>query len=208
MNELIKVGIIDYDQQARIDIKRLIDQYNSNNQGVFIEIIFDREKLSVSKTQQSPVPDILILDVDDQDFRTVEQIKKVYPDIDIVIVTNNDEIKMVRSCFRNGAVSYLLKQSCSALLIKTIITTHEGDSYVSPKIVRALINQLRDSKKYEDLLTARELQVANGIVEGMSYKMIAYQHKLSLDTVRIYVKRIYRKLNINSKGELIAQLAV
>ncbi|MGO3110105.1 MAG: LuxR C-terminal-related transcriptional regulator [Sphingobacterium sp.] len=208
MKELITVGIIDKDEQVRIAIKRLIGEYNSTNQKLTIEILFDRPSLSTSKIRQSPAPDILILDVDDQDLRALEPIKRVYPEIDLVILTNNDEIKMVRRCFRNGAVSYLSKQSCLSVLVNTIINTPHGASYISPKISRALINQLRDSYKYETMLTARELQIANGIVEGMSYKMIAHRHELSLDTVRTYVKRVYRKLKINSKGELIAQLAV
>ncbi|ULT28169.1 helix-turn-helix transcriptional regulator [Sphingobacterium sp. E70] len=70
---------------------------------------------------------------------------------------------------------------------------------MSPSINRALIEQSFKSKKYEDLLTARELQIANGIIEGLSYKMIAQKYTISLDTVRIYIKRIYRKLQINSK---------
>jgi len=208
MNEIIKVGIIDIDEHARHKIIRLINDYNSQNCDLRIEILFEREKLSSSKTQLPPIPDLLILDIDQQDFRIVEQIKRVYRDIDMIVITNIQDIAIVRKSFRNGAVSYLSKQTCFSLLADVIVTIHQGGSYVSPHISRALINQLRDSRKYEDLLTMREVQVANGIVEGMSYKMIAHRYELSLDTVRIYVKRVYRKLNINSKGELIAQLAI
>jgi len=92
-------------------------------------------------------------------------------------------------------------------LINAIVITLNQGSFVSPTINRALIEQAFSPKKYEDMLTARELQIANGIVEGLSYKLIAQQYHISLDTVRIYIKRVYRKLNINSKGELIAQLS-
>ena len=76
---------------------------------------------------------------------------------------------------------------------------------MSPDICRSLVEQAYLRKKYEDVLTQREQQVARGIVEGMSYKMIAGQYNISLDTVRAYVKRVYRKLKINSKSELMAQ---
>ncbi|NQD69792.1 DNA-binding response regulator [Sphingobacterium shayense] len=208
MNETIKIGIIDIDEHARKDINRLVSEYNTENKNLTIDILFESEKLSPSKIQRPPLPDLLILDIEQQDFRTVEQIKRIYPNIDVIVATKIQDIATVRKSFRNGAISYLCKQTCMPLLTDAIVTIHQGGSYVSPKISRALINQLRESKKYEDLLTTREMQVANGIVEGMSYKMIAHRYELSLDTVRIYVKRVYRKLNINSKGELIAQLAV
>ncbi|MNT70924.1 Oxygen regulatory protein NreC [compost metagenome] len=122
-------------------------------------------------------------------------------------MTQLADVKTVRRAFRNGAVSYVLKDTCLQYLFHAIIITLNHGSFVSPTINRALIEQAFSSKKYEDMLTARELQIANGIVEGLSYKLIAQQYHISLDTVRIYIKRVYRKLNINSKGELIAQLS-
>lgn len=51
-------------------------------------------------------------------------------------------------------------------------------------------------------LTPRELDVANGILDGLSYKLIAAKYDISLSTVRMNIRSIYRKLNINSKSEL------
>jgi DNA-binding CsgD family transcriptional regulator len=47
--------------------------------------------------------------------------------------------------------------------------------------------------------------VVDGIVAGLSYKLVADTMNISIDTVRKYIKSIYRKLHINSKGELIAK---
>jgi len=208
MKKQITVGIIDTDQSARDTIKGILRQGNTTSLDHTFDVLFDQAKLSDPKTEITVVPDVLILDTYEQDFRIVEQIKRRFPLIEIVIVSNIEDIKVIRKCFRHGAVSYICKQTCLQLLVSSLLTIQQGGSYVSPHITRALINQLRESKKYEELLTVRELQVANGIVDGMSYKMIAHYHALSLDTVRIYIKRIYRKLKINSKGELIAQFTV
>ena len=54
-------------------------------------------------------------------------------------------------------------------------------------------------------LNDREKQVVKGIVNGLSYKLIAIEYHVSIDTVRKYIKSVYRKLQINSKGELIAK---
>jgi DNA-binding CsgD family transcriptional regulator len=54
-------------------------------------------------------------------------------------------------------------------------------------------------------LSEREKQVVDGIVAGLSYKLVADNMNVSIDTVRKHIKNIYRKLHINSKGELIAR---
>ncbi|WP_418359276.1 LuxR C-terminal-related transcriptional regulator [Sphingobacterium detergens] len=200
---MITVGIIDSDEQARQETQRILNTKNkaAANQ---IEVIFDIGKGRVDRAMTAP--DVLILDIEHQEPLIVEHVKSLFPKTEIVILTNTCDVKTVRSCFRHGAVGYLLKQTCMDSLLSAIkITLNEG-SFVSPGVNRALIEQSFKSKKYEDLLTARELQIANGIIEGLSYKMIAQKYTISLDTVRIYIKRIYRKLQINSKGELIAQL--
>ena len=53
-------------------------------------------------------------------------------------------------------------------------------------------------------LTAREMEVVRGIEDGLSYKLIADRHAVSIDTVRNHIRTVYRKLQINSKGELMA----
>ncbi len=53
------------------------------------------------------------------------------------------------------------------------------------------------------LLTERQQEIMQGIVDGLSYKMIADRLDISIDTMRTHIMHIYRLLNINSKGELI-----
>lgn len=200
---MITVGIIDSDECARQETQRILNTKNkvAANQ---IEVIFDIGNGRVAGAMAAP--DVLILDIEHQEPLIVEHVKSIFPKTEIVILTNTCDVKTVRSCFRYGAIGYLLKQTCMDSLLSAIkISLNEG-SFVSPGVNRALIEQSFKSKKIEDLLTARELQIANGIIEGLSYKMVAQKYSISLDTVRIYIKRIYRKLHINSKGELIAQL--
>ena len=53
-----------------------------------------------------------------------------------------------------------------------------------------------------------DLWVFNGILDGLSYKLVADRHNLSIDSVRSHIKNIYRKLNINSKSELFNKFKV
>ena len=200
---MITVGIIDRDESARQETQRILNEENEVRANR-IEVLFDIGSGAVDRTMLAP--DILLVDIENQEPLIVEHAKNAFPRTEIIILTRASDVRTVRNCFRYGAVSYLLKQTCLQSLVSAInITLNEG-SFVSPSVNRALIEQSFKSKKYEDLLTARELQIAKGIIEGLSYKMIAQKYTISLDTVRIYIKRIYRKLQINSKGELIAQL--
>ena len=54
-------------------------------------------------------------------------------------------------------------------------------------------------------LSQRERQVLTGLVNGESYKEIAYNLDISLDTVRTYIRRMYRKLGVHSMGEAISR---
>jgi DNA-binding CsgD family transcriptional regulator len=55
-------------------------------------------------------------------------------------------------------------------------------------------------------LTEREKDIVNGILDGLSYKLIADKYNIAIDTVRMNVKKVYRKLNINSKSELFKMM--
>ncbi|MNL01040.1 Oxygen regulatory protein NreC [compost metagenome] len=204
---MIKVGIIDSDEHSRVNIKRILIDNCLDGQPVPIDILFNSASSMLPMGSHPLRPDVIILDIQHQDATIIEKVSKMYPETEIIVLTQLADVKTVRRAFRNGAVSYVLKDTCLQYLFHAIIITLNHGSFVSPTINRALIEQAFSSKKYEDMLTARELQIANGIVEGLSYKLIAQQYHISLDTVRIYIKRVYRKLNINSKGELIAQLS-
>lgn len=201
---MITVGIIDMDERERAETKKTISEVNKPEANIPIHVLFDGCTLASSGRHQ--IPDVIIVDIDQQDSLIIERLKSVFPRAEVLVLTNNCNVRMIRSCFRQGALGYLLKETCLQSLKNAIAMTLGNGSFISPFVNRVLIEQAFSVKQSENLLTARELQIANGILEGLSYKMIAQKYAISLDTVRIYIKRIYRKFQINSKGELIAQL--
>ena len=76
---------------------------------------------------------------------------------------------------------------------------------MSPSIARKVINHFSPKQEKTEglLLTGRQQQIVNGLVDGLSYKMIADQYMISVETVRDHIKKIYRKLQVNSKAEVI-----
>ena len=76
-------------------------------------------------------------------------------------------------------------------------------SYMSPTIARKVVQYFQPKQRQKQQLTPRQEQIVEGIVRGDSYDMIAANLMISLSTVQDHIKKIYRKLQIHSKGELI-----
>jgi DNA-binding NarL/FixJ family response regulator len=76
---------------------------------------------------------------------------------------------------------------------------------MSPRIARKVIEYFQPKQKVEKSLTKREYDIVVSLVEGLSYKMIADKYHISIDTVRQHIRNVYRKLNVNSKAEVITK---
>lgn len=199
---MINVGIIDSDYLTRTMVRMLLTNQNQKD----IAIIFELDKLpSVGSVNDLGQPHLVLVDLKDSSPRLVKSVKFLFPTSYILVLSDFWKVDIVYEALRNGAVSYLRKATCLNNILYAVLTTCEGGSVLSPCISKEIVSKLYTTRVYEDLLSARELQVAKGIINGLSYKMVADNCAISLDTVRVYVKRIYRKLNINSKGELISQ---
>jgi len=84
----------------------------------------------------------------------------------------------------------------SASSVKAVLLCH-------PSFARKVVDYFAPKRTYNEPLTAKEQQVIAAMVDGLSYKMIAIRLGITLETVRQHIKNIYRKLQVNSKTEVI-----
>jgi DNA-binding NarL/FixJ family response regulator len=77
-----------------------------------------------------------------------------------------------------------------------------GGAFMTPSIARKVVANFQDPSNSLEKLSPREKEIANAILKGFSYKLVALEYGISIDTVRIHIKNIYRKLKINSKAQL------
>lgn len=153
-------------------------------------------------------PDIILQDIQLPGKSGIEAIriyKEKIPNSKILMnsVLQNSETVFAAICA--GALGYIEK-GCSLEKIKeAIISLYEGGSPMSPGVARHVINFFNPTKKFEEELSPREQEIVQGILDGLSYKLIADKYFVSIDTVRTHITHIYRKLQINSKGELMAR---
>lgn len=199
---MIKVGIIDVNQQSRGMMRVMLDHHQQCNLKVTLEIGSMGECKKVHATQE---PNVMLLDIEHNGVDSIMEIYRKFPNTNVVVFSNIQDHNSVLACVKAGAMGYLTKDTCADDVISTIVTTYKGGSVFSPSISRNVIQQVQQTIDYQSNLSYRERQIVEGLRNGLSYKLIGYKYGISLDTVRQYIKRTYKKLNINSKGELLAQ---
>lgn len=153
-------------------------------------------------------PDVAIVDINlpgESGIDLIPQIKKDYPNVSILMLSVNNDNESVFRSLQNGADGYLGKETPLDKIKEAILDLSKGGSPITPAIARKVFDFFNSRTTLTEGLNDREVQVVNGIVEGLSYKLVADRMGVSIDTVRKYIKSIYRKLHINSKGELIAK---
>ena len=154
--------------------------------------------------------DIYLLDVvmpEMNGIEAIDRILKLYPNASIVMNTIKDDSDTIFKALQLGASGYIDKQSFEMNFKEVFESIENGGAYMTPKIARQVISFFNQPKNIPEQLTEREKDVVNGILDGLSYKLIADRYSIAIDTVRMNVKRIYRKLEINSKSELFKMMA-
>ena len=157
-------------------------------------------------------PDVVVMDIDMPGMTGIEgvmHLKKAHPQVEAMMLTVFDDDERVFQAVCAGASGYLLKKTPPARILEALREVTEGGAPMSPVIARKVL-QLYSGKPAEkgatlDKLTVREVEVLKNLARGFSQKMVAVEMKISHETVRTYVKRIYEKLHVHSITEAIAK---
>ena len=133
----------------------------------------------------------------------IDELKTAFPNCSIIIHSVSADYDTIFKCLCNGADSYLTKGESLAMIKETIVATHQGGSKMSVQIARKVVEYFRKKASHQsELLSLREQEVVELILKGRSYKMVADDLNISINTVRTYIKSIYKKLKVNSNIEL------
>lgn len=155
---------------------------------------------------ENPIPaDIYLLDIIMPKMNGLDAIKKIlalYPESNIIINSIREDSDTIFNAIQLGAIGYIDKQNFQMDCPEVFDAIQNDGAYMSPKIARKVIAHFQKKKNDLEKLTQCEIAITNGILDGLSYKLVADRHNLSIDSVRSHIKNIYRKLNINSKSKL------
>lgn len=164
-------------------------------------------------------PDVMLVDLELPDGSGMDLIReaaRTLPQCDVVVVTIFGDEQHVLSSIEAGATGYLLKDLPAAQLVEQIRVLRAGGSPISPIIARQLLIRFAGQNaaatqarlppdEERPTLSEQETNVLALAAKGYSYEEIAQLLQLSRHTVQTYVKRIYRKLQVNSKVEALSE---
>jgi DNA-binding NarL/FixJ family response regulator len=152
-------------------------------------------------------PDVVVMDVAMPELNGIEATRRLassVPHARVVALSMHKDSVYVREILRAGARGYLLKDSGAADLVAAIHAVASGESYLSPAVSNAVLDDYRRHVTNPiDLLTSREREVLQLLAEGKTNKEIAGLLNLSVYTVEAHRGRIMEKLNLHSINDLV-----
>jgi DNA-binding NarL/FixJ family response regulator len=201
-------GIVLADDHVMIrnGIKKIIEE--SDDMKVIAETGDGLELLNLLKNIN---PHMIILDISMPNLRGIEathEIKMVYREIKILILTMHKKKEYLYHSLSAGADGYLLKEDTGKELLTAITKIRRGGIYLSPILSEELTDELiefyRNGRKFlDDPLTTREKEILKLIAEEKSSKEIADLLFISVRTVGHHRASIMKKLNINKIAGLV-----
>jgi DNA-binding NarL/FixJ family response regulator len=137
-------------------------------------------------------------------IETAANIKRLYPEIKIIMLTMHNEDEYLMAALREGADGYLLKDTPSDQVVDAIKMVEKGESILHPEMTKKLIDfHQQKSTENDSQLTDREQEVLICLVNGLSNKDIASSLFISDKTVKIHVSKIFKKLGVKSRSQAV-----
>jgi DNA-binding NarL/FixJ family response regulator len=157
-------------------------------------------------------PDVVLMDInlgEMSGIECVEKLKVQWPDLQILMLTVYEDTEKIFRALAAGANGYLLKRSSPTKLLAAIREVHSGGSPMTSSIARKVVASFQIHKpgggEKPGHLSPREQAVLDGLAKGWTYKQLASELDISIDTIRTYVRRIYEKLHVQSRTEAVAK---
>ncbi len=169
--------------------------------------IYETSELALLEIPKSP-PTMALVDINLPGANGIEciaRLKESCPDLVCLVLTMYEENQLIFDALRAGACGYLLKRTPPAEIADAIQVASAGGSPMSPHIARQVVGFFHrgPAPKPDRALTGREQQVLDLLIEGKLYKEIAQALGMSIDTVRSHIRKVYDKLHIHSRTEII-----
>lgn len=198
----IKLVIADDHELFRNGLKELLLKYED------IEIVSSvgDGKQFMDYTATNKQIDIVLLDItmpNMDGFEVLNQLKTVNPDIKPIVISMHDEGNYIAKCAKNGAYSYLLKNTDQEELIKTIRIVSKGKKYFSPSISAKMIDYMSENPVGDTILSNKEKEVLELISKGYTTKDIAKMLYVSSRTIETHRANILKKVDVKNTAELI-----
>lgn len=156
-------------------------------------------------------PDVVLMDIDMPEVNGVEAVKKIRRTDDklpVIMLTVFEDNENIFNAICAGASGYILKRYATEEIAPAIRMVLTGGAPMTGSVARKVLQMVPQAKSAEQEksnLSQKETAILQFLVNGYSYKMIAADLKISIDTVRFHIKKIYDKLHVHSATEAVSK---
>ena len=202
----IKVLLYDDSEVLRISIEALIVQ----QPGMDLVVAMPNAETIEADIRQFK-PDVILMDIDMPVVNGVEAVKKIRrmdKQLPVIMLTVFDDNDNIFNAVCAGATGYILKRYASVEIPDAIRNVISGGAPMTGSVARKVLQMLPQAHtpgNETTNLSKREAEILRFLVNGYSYKMIASQLDITIDTVRFHIKKIYDKLHVHSATEAVSK---
>ncbi len=200
----INVLIFEDNQNLRFSIETMLEWNADFN---LLKAMPDAN--TVEETLNSYQPDVILMDIDMPGTNGINALKKIRATnqrVHVIMLTVFEDETNIFDAICAGANGYILKKNFDqipAAIMDVMAGGAPMTSSIAKKVLSFVPKQQINHQSTTELLTQRETQILEYIVKGFSYKMIAAELDISVETIRSHIKKIYKKLHVNSATEAI-----
>jgi len=156
-------------------------------------------------------PDVVLMDLDMPEvngFQGIQMIRNINDKLPVLVLTifEDDESLFESLCL--GAHGYLLKGSSPSQILQAVEDVFKGGAPMSPSIARKVVatfSKFSPRNNQDFNLSPREKEILASLVKGNSYKLVAAELAISIQTVKTHIKNVYEKLHVHSQSEAVAK---
>ncbi len=202
----IKLSIVEDDAGTR----KLFVKWLDRAKGMQVISDFESAEAAIEKMPRNP-PDVALVDINlpgRSGIECVALLKPHLPNTQFVMLTVYEDVDRVFEALAAGATGYMLKETPKAELVEAIQDVFSGGSpmtgHIARKVVRSFQRPVAVSPEVN--LSVREQEVLNLLAQGYAYKEIVVKLGISRGSLNTYIRRVYEKLHVCSRGEAVAAL--
>lgn len=210
------VAIIDDDARFRDTLAALLDV----TEGLTLAEAFADAKDAVQAAEATHARGevcpwhIAIMDMNMPGMEGIEgttRLKALYPELRVMVLTVYEDPATIVRAVCAGADGYLLKHTGHTQILEHLQMIRAGGAPLTPGVAAKLLDVVREQVRTPPPtearleLSAREQEVLQGLVAGLAYKQVAAELGISIDTVRTYIRRLYKKLRVHSVAEAVSR---
>jgi DNA-binding NarL/FixJ family response regulator len=202
----IKVAIVDDDEGIRTSLAALIRRASAFR----LAGDYPDAETALKEIPRHP-PHVVLMDINLPGLNGVEcvrQLKAALPAVQFLMLTVYEDSESLFASLKAGASGYLLKRTASSRLLDAIQDVYHGGAPMTPQLARRVVQFFAKPAVQESTvtrLTPGEKEFLDQLAKGYAYKEIADRMKISIDTVRSYVRTVYEKLHVHSRTEAVVK---